>query len=72
MNSFNLKGHNHIPSNEEIKTVPSINQSSESLNSLMSSTIQSLIKVAAELDNDDKTKEAEEVHKIIRKYVERL
>lgn len=39
---------------------------------VMGSTIKHLIKVAEELDSENKLEEAEEVHKVIRKYVEKL
>ena len=40
-----------------------------SLNYMLSTTIHNLIKIAAELDTDNKDAEAEEVHKVIRKYM---
>lgn len=41
----------------------------ENLEELLGKTIKNLIKIAAELDADNKDAEAEEVHKVIRKYV---
>jgi len=41
------------------------------LEELMGKTIKNLIKIAAELDADNKDEDAEEVHKVIRKYVEK-
>jgi hypothetical protein len=43
----------------------------EEMRNLLSRTIKNLIKIAEELDTDDKPNEAEEVHKVIRKYIER-
>ena len=43
----------------------------EEMRGLLSRTINNLIKIAEELDADDKINEAEEVHKVIRKYIER-
>ena len=42
------------------------------LEELMGSTINNLIKIAKELDVENKDDAAEEVHKVIRKYIERL
>ena len=43
----------------------------ENLEELLGKTIKNLIKIAEELDNDGKNDDAEEVHKVIRKYIER-
>lgn len=53
------------------KPVPQRDMAKE-LEYLMGSTIKNLIKVAEELDLENKDDEAEEVHKVIRKYVEKL
>lgn len=49
----------HIPSEEELR-------------SLMGSTLNNLIKIAEELDNENSIDAAEEVHKVIRKYIGRV
>jgi hypothetical protein len=54
------------PSREETE------EETEDIRNLMGNTITNLIKIAEELDNDGKYDDAEEVHKVIRKYEERL
>ena len=39
---------------------------------LVSTTLKNLIKIAEELDKEGKTDEAEEIHKVIRKYEEEI
>jgi hypothetical protein len=54
------------------KTAPRIKKiEKEPVDPLVSYTLKNLTKIAAELDNDGKGKEAEEVHKVIRKYMEK-
>jgi hypothetical protein len=55
---------------EVVKIIPS-KEEEEEMRGLLSRTINNLIKIAEELDADDKINEAEEVHKVIRKYIER-
>jgi hypothetical protein len=51
---------------------PNISNIDQDLQDLLGKTIKNLIKVAEELDVSNKEVEAEEVHKVIRKYIERL
>ena len=41
------------------------------LEDIFNGTIRSLIRISSELDSEGKNKAAEEVHKIIRKYIRR-
>ena len=60
------------PAKNAKKPAPKIKKiKKETADPLVSYTLNNLIKIAAELDNDGKGEEAEEVHKVIRKYMEK-
>jgi hypothetical protein len=60
-----------VPTEEEPK-LPAEPEELELPKGLLSKTIQNLIKISAELDAQHKKDAAEEIHKVIRKYQERI